>query len=140
LQQGYPDSEFVDDALYEIGRASERLGQNNEAMRNYQRLVADFSQSTYYPRALLQMGLIEYNSGNFNQAMKHYKQVAENFQGTPEAQAALLGIRNSYVEMNNVDDYVAYARKLGGGANVTVSEQDSLSYAAAERQYMNGDA
>ncbi len=42
--------------------------------------------------------------------------------------------------MNNVDAYVAYTRRLGGGANVTASEQDSLSYAAAERQYMNGGA
>src|SRR5690554_248375 len=140
LQQGFPDSEFVDDAIYELGRAFERLGQNNQALNNYKQLVDEFPQSTYYPRALLQMGLIEYNGGNFNQALNHYKQVAEKFQGTPEAQAALLGIRNSYVEMNNVDAYVAYTRRLGGGANVTASEQDSLSYAAAERQYMNGGA
>ena len=139
LQEGFPDSEYVDDALYELGRAYERLGQNSEAIRNYKRLVAEHPQSTYFPRALLQMGLIEFNTGNFNQALTHYKQVAEKFQGTPEAQAALLGIRNSYVEMNNVDGYVAYTRKLGGGANVTVSEQDSLTYAAAERLYMAGD-
>ena len=62
--------------------------------------------------------------------------MAENFKGTPEAQAALLGIKNSYVEMNNVDGYFAYTQTLGGGINVTVSEQDSLTYAAAERLYM----
>ncbi len=139
LQEGFPDSEYVDDALYELGRAYERLGNNNNAIRHYERIVAEYPQSTYYPRALLQMGLIEYNSGNFNQALDYYKPVAEKFAGTPEAQAALLGIRNSYVEMNNVDAYVAYTRKLGGGANVTVSEQDSLTYAAAERLYMAGD-
>lgn len=139
LQEGFPDSEYVDDALYELGRAYERLGQTDNAVQNYNRIVSEHPQSTYFPRALLQMGLMLFNSGDYNQALTHYKKVAENFPGTPEAQAALLGIRNSYVEMNNVDAYVAYTRKLGGGVNVTVSEQDSLTYAAAERLYMSGN-
>jgi TolA-binding protein len=140
LQEGFPKSEYVDDALYELGRAYERLGQTGEALRNYRRIIAEYAESTYFPRTLLQMGLISFNSGDFNQALGHYKKVAEKFPGTPEAQAALLGIRNSYVEMNNVDEYFSYARKLGSGVNVTPSEQDSLSYNAAERMYMAGDA
>lgn len=140
LQDNFPDSEFVDDALYELGRAYERLGRSAEASRNYRGIIDNHSESTYYPRALLQLGLISFNGGDFGQALTHYKQVAENFRGTPEAQAALLGIRNCYVEMNNVDGYVAYTRSLGGGASVSVSEQDSLSYSAAERLYMAGDA
>jgi TolA-binding protein len=139
LQEGFPDSEYVDDALYELGRAYERLGQTNEALRNYRRIISEFTESTYFPRTLLQMGLISFNSGDLNQALGYYKKVAENFPGTPEAQAAILGIRNSYVEMNNVDEYIAYTRKLGGGVNVTPSEQDSLSYNAAERMYMSGN-
>ncbi len=139
LLEGFPDSEYIDDVLYELGRTYERLGQNAQAVNSYKQIVAEYSESAFYPRALLQMGLIEFNSSNFNQALTLYKQVAENFPGTPEAQAALLGIRNSYVEMNNVDAYIAYTRKLGGGVNVTVSEQDSLTYSAAERLYMSGD-
>jgi TolA-binding protein len=140
LQEGFPDSEYLDDALYELGRAYERLGQYAEATRNYRRIVENHSESTYFPRTLLQLGLINFNSGEFNQALSYYKQVAEKFSGTPEAQAALLGIKNSYLEMNNVDGYFAYTRSLGGGVNVTTSEQDSLSYMAAERLYMAGDA
>jgi len=140
LQEGFPDSEYVDDALYELGRAYERLGQNSEATRNYRLIVDNYAESTYFPRALLQLGLVNYNSGDFTQALTYYKQVAEKFAGTPEAQAALLGIKNSYVEMNNVDGYFAYTRTLGGGVNVTTSEQDSLTYMAAERLYMSGDA
>ena len=140
LQDSFPESEFVDDALYELGRAYERLGRYAEATRNYRGIIDNHSESTYYPRALLQLGLISFNSGDFGQALTHYKHVAENFRGTPEAQAALLGIRTCYVEMNNVDGYVAYTRTLGGGVSVSVSEQDSLSYSAAERLYMAGDA
>jgi TolA-binding protein len=140
LQEGFPNSEYVDDALYELGRAFERLGRYNEATGNYSEIINNYRESTFYPRALLQLGLINYNNGNFGQALTYYKQVAENFKGTPESQAALLGIKNSYVEMNNVEGYFAYTRTLGGGVNVTASEQDSLTYTAAERLYMSGDA
>ena len=68
------------------------------------------------------------------------KEVAENYRGTPEAESALSGIKNCYVEQNNVDEYFAYIRRLGGGATVSATEQDQLTYMAAERLYMDGKA
>lgn len=137
LQAGFPDSEYQDEALYELGRAQERLGKNYEAKQKYQAIIENHPQSNFHRKALLQMGLINYNEDNFSEALAHYKKVAENYTGTPEAQAALLGIKNSYIELNNVDAYFAYARNLGSGANITVSEQDSITYLAAERLYMS---
>ncbi len=139
LLQGFPESEYLDDSYYELGRAYERLGHSTEAVQNYQKIIQNHRESIFYPRALLQLGLINYNNGNFDQAISYYKQVAGDFAGTPEAQAALLGIKNSYVEMNNVEGYFAYTQSLGGAVNVTTSEQDSLTYMAAERLYMSGD-
>ncbi len=140
MLSGFPDSDYADDAYFELGRAHERLGQYVQATKNYQEIISGHKQSVYYPKALLQMGLINYNSGDYNQALANYKIVAENFSGTPEAQTALLGIKNCYVEMNNVDGYFAYTRNLGGGASiVTSSEQDSLIFLSAERLYMSGD-
>jgi len=140
LQAGFPDSDYQDDALYELGRANERLGQSYRAAQHYQQIIDNHKQGTFYRKALLQMGLINYNNGEFVTALTQYKEVAENYPGTPEAEAALLGIKNCYIEMNNVDEYFAYTRRLGQGANVTTSEQDELTYQAAERLYMSGDA
>ncbi len=137
LQAGFPGSEYEDDALYELGRSLERLGQNNEAVRSYNAIIENHPQSNYHRRALLQLGLINYNQGNYSEALTNYKKVVENYPGTPESQTAMLGIKNSYIELNRVDDYFAYARTLGGGENVTVSEQDSITYMAAERLYMS---
>jgi TolA-binding protein len=139
LQAGFPDSDYADDALFELGRANERLGNSSVAIENYSQIISNYPESSYYRKALLQLGLINFNNGNFNQALARYKEVVEEYPGTSEAQAALLGIKNSYVEMNNVDAYFAYTRQLGGGINVTTSEQDSLTYMAAERLYMSGN-
>ena len=139
LVQTFNESSMLDDAFYELGRACERNGQPQLAIGYYQDLLDKFPQSSYRPKAMLQLGLILYNQGNFKESMPHYKQVVEHYPGSPEAQAALLGIKNNYVEMNHVDGYFAYTRRLGPGVQVSVSEQDSLSYLAAEKLYMARD-
>ncbi len=48
----------------------------------------------FYPAALLQTGLIHFNNGNFSEALINYKKVGK-LPRTPEAQAALSGIKNS---------------------------------------------
>ena len=139
LLASFPESDYLDDALYELGRAYERLGQNSEAMKQYQLIASNHSNSSFYRKALLQMGLINYNSADYTGALSHYKEVVEKYPGTEEAQAALLGIRNCYVETNNIEEYFAYASRLGNAANVTASEQDELTYQTAERAYMAGN-
>lgn len=138
LLNNYNTSEYRDDAFYELGRAYERLGQNSDAAGLYSDIVKNYKQSTYYKRALLQLGLINYNSGNFSESVRLYKEVAEKFPNTDEAAAALNGIKNSYVELNDVDAYFVYAQQLGRGA-VSASEQDAMVYQAAEKQFMAGD-
>ena len=39
--------------------------------------------------------------------------------------------------MNNVDGYLSYVEEMGNG--VSLSEQDSLLYTAAENVYLKGD-
>lgn len=138
LLSDYPESDYEDDALFELGRAQEQLGQYAAAARQYQNIIQNFSEGSYYRKALLQLGLINYNNEDYQQALKQYKEVVEKFPGTEEAQTALLGIKNCYVELNNIDAYFAYANQIGNGTNVTTSEQDELTYQAAERAYMGG--
>ena len=85
------------------------------------------------------MGLLNYNNGDFRKSLQLYKQVVENYPNSEEAQAALTGIRNNYVELNDVDAYFAYTRQLGTGVVVTASEQDQLIFQAAEKMFMAGN-
>lgn len=139
LLSAYPESSFQDDALYELGRGYERLGETGKASAQYDKLVQNHKQSSFYRKALLQLGLMNFNSGNYNPALAQYKEVAEKFPGTPEAQTAMMGIKNCYIELNNVDGYFNYTKQSGSGVTVRATEQDSLSFMAAERLYMAGD-
>jgi tetratricopeptide (TPR) repeat protein len=139
LVEKYPRSSFVDDAYFEIARTHERSGNNNEAIANYQKLIKEQPNSNLIGKAYLQMGLINYNLSNQNLSIENYKKVVEIFPNSEEAKAALTGIKNNYVDMNNVDGYFAYVNTIGGLVSISTNEQDSIFYMAAEKNYMDGN-
>jgi TolA-binding protein len=139
LISSFPQSAYADDAHFELARSYERDAKYNEAKREYQVILDRYKESSYFPKALLQMGLVHYNLEDYSKSLEYYKQVAEQYGGTQEAQSALMGIKNCYIEMNNPEAYFTYANKLGNTSYVTTSEQDSLTYITAEKMFMAGD-
>jgi len=139
LIQTYPQSSYQDDALFELGRTEERINQPQQAISYYKELISKYPQSSYSNKALVQLGLVSYNTNDYSTSVNYYKQVVDRSPNSPETQAALAGMKNSYVEMNDVDAYLSYTKNLGAGVQVSASEQDSLTYQAAEKLYMARD-
>ena len=139
LLREHPNSTYYTDALFEMGNAHMAVRSPERAIPYYNKLVDEYPTSSFVSASLLQLGLIDYNRNRNQEAIAHYKKVTEGFPGTPESRSALAGLRNIYLDMNDVDSYVAYTRTLGGHASVTISEQDSLTFIAAQNLYMAGD-
>ena len=131
--------DYVDDAMYELGRTYVQTERFNDGAAVLKRLTATYPESPYYLPALSQLGLTYQNLGNGNEALRYYKQIVAEFPSSRQAKDAMLSIRNIYVDNNDVDSYVAFARESGVETNVTMVERDSLSYTAANRVYQNGD-
>jgi TolA-binding protein len=139
LTREFPGSSYLPDALYELGRSYLATDSPDQALIHYKKIVDEHSTSNAMRGALLQLGLIHYNRNQNELALEYYKKILTQYPGTSEARSALAGVRNIYVDMNDIDAYLAYTKTLGDFANVTVSEQDSLTYTAAENVYMSGD-
>jgi TolA-binding protein len=139
LLDKYPGSSYTPDALYEMGRSHVTMNKPQLAINSFNRLIADYPASSYVSKSLLQLGMVYYNMDKGQEALKYYKKVIADYPTSTEARNALIGIRTVYVDMNRVDAYVDYTNNLGNFANVSLSEQDSLTYKAAENVYMTGD-
>jgi TolA-binding protein len=113
------------------------MNRQNEAVGYYERVVSEHPNSSYAKKALNQLGLIHYNAGEYDKALEYYQRVATNYPGTPEADNALTSIKNIYVRKDNVDGYLAFVTGLG--QDISLREQDSLSYTAAEIVYTRGE-
>lgn len=134
----FPASPYADDARFEMGKTYQLLRKNNDALDAFQKLIKDYPRSSFVKDALLNAGLIYYNTERDKQALETLKKVVADYPSTPAAREALSVIRNIYVDINKVDEYVAYAEGVPF-ADVSRSEQDSLLYSATESRYMSGD-
>ena len=133
----FPKSDYVADALYEIGRSWLMQENNAKTIETYQRLLEFKPTGDLARKAALETGMIYYNDKNYEKAVAAYKNVITNYPGTEEASTALESLQTVYIEINDVSTYIAYVKSLGVGTKS--GTEDSISYIAAERQYMNAN-
>jgi TolA-binding protein len=134
----YQESPYVDDALYEQGRAFVQMENNAQAISRYRMLIKNFPESALSRQAAQEIGLLYYQDDKYPEAISAYKQVMETYPGTEEARGAQRDLKAIYIDLNKVDDYAAYVQSLPGGVQFDANERDSLTFVAAERVYMKG--
>jgi TolA-binding protein len=105
---------------------------------DFNTVISSFSESPFVPRAIVQLGLLYYNTNENDKAIAQYKKVIEKYRSTPEARAAMTGLKNTFVEMNDVDSYFAYVKTLQGYGDVNLAEKDSMLYSSGENLYITG--
>jgi TolA-binding protein len=134
----YPNAQFTDDALYELGIAYQSMNKSQAATTALRRLVQDFrGKSDRINDALLRLGLITYNDGNAQGAINYYKQVFANNPDSDEAREALSALEEIYKEINRPDDYLSFLETVPG-YNVTTAAKDSVTFQSAEYQFQRG--
>ena len=139
LIQLYPQSDYADEALYEIARAHLQQNQPREAIQAYQSLLQNYPNSNRAVKASLEMGMAYRTLKQYDQAIQSFKSTIASYPTTEEAYAALEGLEQVYVETNKIEDYIAYTKQLSKINMQTASSEDSLVYVTAELQYMHGN-
>ncbi len=65
----YPDSKWVDDALFLMGKALVRQGETTKGIRKFVEITTNFPESEYVPPSLYWLGLAHWEKGDYNQAI-----------------------------------------------------------------------
>ncbi len=138
LIQKYPSSSFVPNAIFERGRAYLVMEDYKKGEEDLNTIISTYQNSPFVPRAIVQLGLLYYNLGENEKAIAQYKKVIEDFKSTPEARYALTGLKNTYLDIHDVEAYFTYIKTLEGYGDVNLAEKDSLSYLSGENLYMTG--
>ena len=137
LMQEYPKSSYMDDAMFELANLYFATGENEQALTYYKKLISTYPNCNYIQKSMLQIGLIQYNTKLYDDALKTLKSVADNYPGTTASKEAIYTIKNVYMQMDKVDEFVNWVKTRG--TTVSNDEQDSITYTSVENKYMDGE-
>lgn len=139
LVSRYPKSDYADDGLYETARAQLQLDDERAAIASYEQLLQTYPNSNLARKASLERAMLYRNLHEDAKAIAAYKHTIETYPACEEAYTALDGLEALYVENGNINEYLAYTKQLGRMNMQVITQDDSLSFASAELQYMQGN-
>ncbi|QQL50053.1 tetratricopeptide repeat protein [Mucilaginibacter ginkgonis] len=134
----FPNSDFADDAAFEIAYTYFLKSNGDEAKTQLQAMIKKYPNSSYVPRALATIGLIDYNADRDDEAIVSFKQVIQSYPQTDEAKQALKQIEKIYTDKGDAQTFISYATTTPIG-NYSAAEQESIMSTAANNLYLRGD-
>jgi TolA-binding protein len=137
LVQRYPQSDLTAESYLQIANTYMAGEKFRDAIPYLNKVLAIPSASGQYPKVYLKLGLSNYNLNNNDEALKYYQKLISLYPQSAEADEALDNMKSIYIEMGRPNDYVDFVKK--SGKVISISEADSLTYAASELKYSNGD-
>jgi TolA-binding protein len=134
----FPNSDYADDADFEIAYTYFVKTDGATAKTLLQEMIQKYPRSSYIPRALVTIGLIDYNANADDLAVESFKLVIKDYASTDEAKQALKQIEKIYTDKGDAQTFIAYATTTPIG-NYTTSEQENIMYTAINNVYLRGD-
>ncbi len=129
----YPNSEYVDDALYQIALVDLQRQNYREALRGFSFLLEDYPNGIYAKSSYLNRGLARYNLKMNDEALVDYKMVVENYQKTEETEEAIRQVEIIYNEEGRGDELIIWLKSIG--QFIRASYEDSTLYNSALKKY-----
>ncbi len=134
----FPNSNYADDAGFEIAYTYFLIGQGEKSRADLVELIEKYPRSSYVPRALVTIGLVHYDQQNDEAALEVFKKVVSDYKSTDEAQQAIKLIERIYLDSGNAVAFIDYANSTSIG-NYTLAEQDNIMFQAANNLYLRGN-
>jgi tetratricopeptide (TPR) repeat protein len=138
LLADYPNSDYADDAKYELGNTYLQLAQYAQAIKFFKQVIDQYPNGSYAKRSQSKLALCYYNSDDNTAALETYKQIIRNHPSSPEAKEALNGIRNIFTESGDIASFEEFIKSKEGAA-MSATVLDSTAYESAEKKYMKGE-
>lgn len=133
MMRKFPASSLVTDANMEVANTYMGDEKFNEAIPYLSNVIKTSGNASLIPQAYLKMGTAYYNLNNNAEALKQFKILVDKYPSSPEAEDALDNVKTIYIEDGKPDEYSVFMREAG--RPLSVSTEDSLTYAAAEKKY-----
>ena len=129
----YPNSEYKDDAQYQLADAYFKSGNTSKALQEFDNVQKLYPKSELITLAELKKAQIYYNEKELDKALISYKKVALDADNVALKQEAVEGVKKIYTEQSNISAFESWTQ-----TNAIQTDKDELTrlaFEVAEKQY-----
>ncbi|MFR9533986.1 MAG: tetratricopeptide repeat protein [Rikenellaceae bacterium] len=137
ISQG--EGDYVESSMYELGRSYIAASDYRNGVSIHERFIKEFPSSDKYAQALSDLGLAYLNLGDKSTSLSYYDKAIKAAPQSTVAKDALQGVREIYINDGNANEYFNYASSVGHSGDINSMTRDSLSFASAQRLYLNSE-
>lgn len=132
----YPKSNYISAVVFELAETYNKdLNDGDNALVYYEKILNDFSKSSYVNPSLAGIGLIYYNKNNDDKALEYFDRIVKKDSKSSESKEALEYIKKIYEAKKDIAGLEEYFNTIGKPLNTT--ELETSLYDVAREAYYN---
>ncbi len=123
----YPDSKWVDDAIFLMGQSLVRQGEFDKGIRKFLELTTNYPESEYVPNSLYWLAKANYEKGDLNQALLYTQRFLEAYPDNDMKFDVAFLAGDIYLALENYQDaLIFYSRVANESGKREYKEEASL--------------
>ena len=134
----YPKNDLLDDVLFELASAYSQEGEDEEAIKTYDKLLSVFERSPFLAKSSLNKGLILYNLEKYELAKEVLEKVALDYNQYPVGEQAISTLKEIAIDQGGVSSFIEWTKDKGLN-KFSDSEIEKTAFKSAERQFLDGN-
>ncbi len=133
ISKHYPHSTLIPEANLEIANTFLAQEKYEEAIPSLNFILKDKNANALWPQAYLKSGVAYFNLNKNDESLKSFTELVAKYPDSQESDEAIEYIRNIFIANQKPADFIAFMKQ--SGKPVTYSEEDSLTFHAAQIRY-----
>ncbi len=133
------EGDYIEASMYELGRSYIAASDYRNGVVTHEKFIKSYPSSDKYAQALSDLGLAYLNLGDKSTSLSYYDKAIKAAPQSTVAKDALQGVREIYINDGNANGYFTYASSIGHSGDLNSMTRDSLSFASAQRLYLNSE-
>jgi TolA-binding protein len=143
LSVDFPQSEYTPAGIYEIGRTYLQLNKYDMAGKSFATITQYYPTNPYCQLALIELGLINVNTNNYKTAIDYYRKAVLFDSNSQDAKNALIGLKNAYLEINDIENYYNFVDQLAINVDMNETEREQEKqdgrFSLVDKIYLSGE-
>lgn len=137
LQEQYPTSTLIPDAMLEMTEAMLRTGDKESAIATWRRLINEYPATAQGRNAYLQLAATQADGNDEPAAIATYKDLIKRFPTSDEGRQGAEMLKRMMANRGELDQYMAFINGVENAPRLEAADADRLAFEVAEQQFLD---